>query len=142
MISLKQELTISRQHLQGSEKKFFQNKAELEQLKEKHQLLDQNFDHQKECLKKQNEDFIILKEQANQNQRQLERYKNELSDKNNQLLAAEKQIAVLHDQCHRLQQNLSNSEDKIEALRHEKLFLIQEKVQIENHLKQLSQTTL
>lgn len=52
----------------------------------------------------------------------------------------EKQTAILADQRDRLQKYLSEADNKIETLRHEKLFLTQEKSQLDGYLEQLQQT--
>jgi chromosome segregation ATPase len=47
------------------------------------------------------------------------------------------QIAVFNEQLQRTQKDLHQAEDKVESLRHEKMFLVQEKGQLEGALKQL-----
>ncbi|MBX3710260.1 MAG: hypothetical protein KIT56_07255 [Gammaproteobacteria bacterium] len=53
---------------------------------------------------------------------------------------AEKQIAILIAQSEHLENNLQQAEDKIEILRQEKLFLAQEKSELQGYLKQLERT--
>jgi chromosome segregation ATPase len=48
----------------------------------------------------------------------------------------EKELAITTDQRNQLQKNLIIVEDKIEALRQEKLFLTQEKAQLQGLLEQ------
>lgn len=52
------------------------------------------------------------------------------------------QLAVLSEKLERSQSDFSKAEDQIKALNHEKIFLIQEKAQLEGVLKQLQKTTL
>ena len=53
----------------------------------------------------------------------------------------EKNIAVLSNQVENLKQSLQTAHDKIEVLRDEKLFLTQEKAELQGQLKQLHITT-
>lgn len=73
-------------------------------------------------------------------QQQLQIYQHELNHKNQQLIEFEKRTAILADQCDQLQKNLFDANNKIEILRHEKLFLTQEESQLEVYLKQFQQT--
>jgi hypothetical protein len=63
----------------------------------------------------------------------------DLVDKNRHILECEKQMAILADHNNRLENQLSAAEDKIELLRQEKLFLVQEKSELQGHLNQLEQ---
>jgi len=49
----------------------------------------------------------------------------------------EKQIAVLTEKHNNTQKSLHHSEEQLEKLRHEKLFLIQEKSELVGNLKRL-----
>ena len=79
----------------------------------------------------------IQKERNQRYQQQLQTINSDLSDKNKHIFECEKQMAILGDQNHRLQNQLSTVEDKIELLRNEKLFLVQEKSTLQGHLNQL-----
>ena len=62
----------------------------------------------------------------------------EISHYQNQIKDLEKKIIVLSEQHQQLSLALQQVEDKIETLRHEKLFLAQEKAELAtslNHLK-------
>jgi len=49
----------------------------------------------------------------------------------------EKQIAVLTEKHNNIQKSLHNSEEQLEKLRHEKLFLMREKSELVRNLKRL-----
>lgn len=110
---------------------------ELQQLKEQYHLLRKNHQNQARLLQKTTTELSMFKERSHQYQQQLKVLQNDASNKNQQLIELEKQVAILTDQHHRLQKNLADAEDKIEMLRDEKLFLLQEKAQLECHLKHL-----
>lgn len=84
--------------------------------------------------------MILLKEHNEQQQQQLQTANNDLTDKNRHIFECEKQMAILIDHNDRLKNQLSATEDKIELLRQEKLFLVQEKSELRGHLNQLEQT--
>lgn len=63
----------------------------------------------------------------------------EASDSQFQMKELEKQTATLIEKCQQLTHALRQSDDKIEALQHEKLFLVQEKAELTGVLKQLQQ---
>jgi phage shock protein A len=60
---------------------------------------------------------------------------------NKKMIEAEKQVAILTNQSNRLENNLQQAEDKIEILRQEKLFLAQEKSELQGYLKQLERVS-
>jgi predicted nucleic acid-binding Zn-ribbon protein len=53
----------------------------------------------------------------------------------------QQKMAVITDQLQRAQNDLGQANDKIEALRQEKQFLVQEKSQIDGTLKQLQRVS-
>lgn len=53
------------------------------------------------------------------------------------LSGMEKQIAVLTEKHNNIQKSLHNSEEQLEKLRHEKLFLMREKSELVRNLKRL-----
>lgn len=129
--SLKQH--IDQQNLQfkplAREKE--QLEVALDQLKNQHQLLLaehkttqaqlQNIHAQKNRLLTENESLADVQ--------------NKLNDAVAHWREFEKKTAILSDQNARLQKDLSQAQEKVEHLREEKLFLIQEKAQLEGFLK-------
>ena len=119
-----------------------QNNAELYHLKEQYHSLQKNHENQMRQLQEISNELSVFKERCEQHQRQLQIYNNDIKNKNQQLMEFVKQIAIVTDQRDRLQKNLSDAEDKIEMLRQEKLFVIQEKSQLEGHLKHLEKISI
>jgi predicted metal-dependent hydrolase len=114
----------------------------LQNLLEQPHLLQRNHDNLIQQFQEISRKLIIFKERSEQHQQQLQIYKNELNEKNHQIIGLEKQTAVLADQCSRLQKNLSLSQDKIELLREEKLFLTQEKSNLFNQVNLIDKSRL
>lgn len=135
LAELQRELSSHRKLSQELEQQSAQKNIELQQLNNQHYSLQQKHNTQAQQLQENTRELIIFKERCEQNQHQLQACKNELVHKNMQLIEFEKQIAVLADQRDGLQKILSNTEDKIQILRDEKLFLAQEKSHLEGQLK-------
>ena len=127
LAELQRDLALHRKKSQELEQQTFQKNIELQQLKKLSHSLQENHDHLSQQLQENSRELIIFKDRFEQHQQQLQIVQNELTHKNQQLIAFEKQTAILMDQRDRLQKNLCDLEDKIEILRHEKLFLTQEK---------------
>ena len=99
------------------------------------------------------EALLTIHEKMNEKQRENERlyaelqirhqYQQTQADKHEQALVNERnltqslqqQVAVLTEQVQRAQADLQQAQDKIEALREEKQFLVQEKASLEGALK-------
>lgn len=123
-----------------SEKALTANQFQLREVQKKHEEL---VDHYETVMTKNHEinrelsqvtvhaDF--QKNQAEKNERQL----SEERSAHNQL---QQKMAVLAEQYQRALNDLRQAEDKIETLRQEKLFISQEKAQIDGALKQLLMT--
>lgn len=130
---MQREINSHRNQSMQYEQQISKNNMELKQL----QLLHQEHEVLKNNIQLNANQLIIFKERYESNNQQLRDTLNDLTDKNKQLIECEKQIAIFKNHCDRLQNQLSKSEDKIELLRQEKLFLAQEKSELQGHLNKL-----
>lgn len=140
-VQLQQEMTACRQQAQHHEQQLFQRNTELQQLQHEHRQLQD--DHRELLRETQGKTQLLggLQERCDQQQKIIPVLEQELIDHKNHMLAMEKEIAIMADQKSNMQKTLTQLEDKIETLRHEKMFLIQEKSELQGHLKQLERGT-
>lgn len=82
-----------------------------------------------------------LQERCDQQQKIIPELEQALIANKKHMLAMERELAILADQKSTMQKTLTQLEDKIETLRHEKIFLIQEKSELQGHLKLLERGT-
>jgi chromosome segregation ATPase len=140
-VQLQQEMTACRQQAQHHEQQLFQRNTELQQLQHEHRQLQ---DDHRELLRETHGKTQLLgglQERCDQQQKIIPALEQELIDNKNHMLAMEKEIAIMADQKSNMQKAVAQLEDKIETLRHEKMFLIQEKSELQGHLKQLERGT-
>lgn len=137
MTELKQKLSSQHKQCVELQQHLKQKDIEIQQSQSQCHSLQANHDKLAQLVQETAHELIIFKERCEQSQQQLQTYQNELHNKNQQVIEFEKQAAVLTDYRDRLQKELSLAEDKIEFLRQEKLFLSQEKIQLETSLKHI-----
>lgn len=130
---LQRELTIQHSQLKEYEQQIAHNHAELKQLRS----LRQQYERINKDIQNYSNQLLLLRERNEQYQQQLQISNNDLTDKNRHILECEKQMAILSEHNDRLKKQLLITEDKIEMLQQEKLFLAQEKSELQGHLKQL-----
>ncbi len=130
--ALKQALTNAQEKTQEMEHTLRSQEQELKQRHESHHQLSINANNHLDRIQTQDRELAILGERCQQYQKTLESQNQELTRKNR----LEIEIAVLTDQVKGLQTALRQSEDKVETLRHEKLFLSQEKSQLKGYIEQ------
>jgi len=114
-----------------------ENQFKLEQAQSDYEELKQHNEKLTDKLQAV-EPLLIQSQMAEKNQQQQ-------IEKSNQELLAERQlsqslnqkVAVLTDKLQRAQEDLSQAENKISALRQEKMFLVQEKAELDGAFKQL-----
>lgn len=138
---LQQEITVYRQQAQHHEQQLFQRNTELQQLQHEHRQLQEA--HGELIRETQGKTQLLggLQERCDQQQKIIPALEKELIDNKNHMLAMEKELAILADQKSNIQKTLGLLENKIETLRHEKIFLIQEKSELQGHLKLLERGT-
>lgn len=137
---LKLSLEETQTRLNDYEKMLAAEQLQLQQAQNNYQVLNQRYENQMEKFQLTEHALIQLTAQTHFQQTQAER--------NEQALLTEKQIqqqlqctiAVITEQLQVAQKAHSQAEDIIKTLRHEKLFLSQEKAQMEGALKQLQAT--
>jgi chromosome segregation ATPase len=138
---LQQEIAASRQQAQHYEQQLFQRNTELQQLQHDHRQLQET--HAELVSETQDKTQLLggFQERCDQQQKIIPELEQELIANKKHMLAMERELAILADQKSSMQKTLSQLEDKIETLRHEKIFLIQEKSELQGHLKLLERGT-
>lgn len=127
---LQQELQHARQQVQNFE-------GQAQQFKAQHNDLFAAQTELKQQNQQQTRDVALLTEQKQTAEQKIQVYKKELSEKSTSIIDTEKQLALFMEKSKTLEKTLQEAEDKIEALRQEKLFLTQEKAELHGALKQL-----
>ena len=130
--ALKHALTSAQEKMQEMTHILRSQEQELKQLHESHHQLSNNSNNHLDRIQTQDRELAILGERCQHYQKALESQNQELTRKN----TLEIEVAVLTDQVKGLQIALRQSEDKVETLRHEKLFLSQEKSQLKGYIEQ------
>lgn len=134
---LQQEIAVYRQEIKQHEQQLFQRNAEWQQLQHDHRELQTVH---AELIKTSHHETQLLgglQERCQQQQKMIADLEQALITDKKQMVAMEREIAVLADQRSSMQKALTQLEDKIETMRHEKIFLIQEKSELQGHLKLL-----
>ena len=141
MANLRLQLAASQEQLQQTRQQDQTQAQTLAQLQhEHHQLVEKNAVLALRC--EQHEKSALLhQERSEQQQYQLEQLTQDNKQKEQQLLEYHTRIAVQSEQIQKLSFALQQAEDKVETLRHEKLFLMQEKSEAIGRLKQLETIT-
>lgn len=137
LMALKQELSLSQSLYQKSEKELNHKNVELNHLENQYAAVQQAHEKLVAKFQEHNRELIIYKERCEQQQKNLQSQDRDLAERANAISQLEKQLAILSDQVNRLEKSRAQAEDKIETLRQEKLFLTQEKAELQGCLKQL-----
>ena len=85
--------------------------------------------------------FIQLQITEKNQRQQIEKSNQELLAEHQLSQSLNQQVAVLIDKLQNAQKDLLQAEDKIEAIRREKMFLVQEKAELDGAFKQLQLMT-
>lgn len=114
-----------------------ENQFKLEQAQSNHKELARN--HEQLITKLQAIEALVIQLQLTEKnqQQQIEKTQQELLIEHQSAQTFNQQVAVLTDNLQRAQKDLSQAEDKIAILRQEKMFLVQEKSELNGALKQL-----
>lgn len=133
-----QQLSVQNKKNQTLENELIQKNLVAEQLQQQYKALQDM--HQQLTYESQNNirELIIYKDRTLQLQNTIQINEEKLENKIALIHELEKQIAIQTDQLQRLQHNLTQAEDKIETLRHDNLFLAQEKSTLEGVIKSIS----
>lgn len=135
---LKSELKEARLQATTIEKTAETKQTQLQQLQIEHNQLTERY--QALLLKQQDSETLLIQLQGNEKmqQKQLEKSDRDLLAERQLSQSLNQQVAVLSEQLKRAQTDVTQAADKIEALRQEKLFLVQEKSQLDGAIKQLT----
>lgn len=128
---LQRNIQMHQKEHQALLQKMQETNINLEHLQVQHDTLQKNNADLTQMFQTNSNELIIYKDRHEQNQKQISMLQNSLQ----QSIQIEKEFAVCKDQCEQLQKTLLNTHDKIETLRQEKLFLIQEKSDLMGQLK-------
>ena len=136
---LKSLLMETQLHCKKNEKALASSQSELQHIQAMYEK--QSCSHEKLVAKLQEIEleFIQLQALESSQKQQLEKIAPELLTSQHLHNQLNQQIAVLNNQLQRAKTDLVQAEDKIENLRHEKMFLVQEKSQLEGMLKNLTE---
>lgn len=139
--ALKKSLITAETELQFTKQQAAQNVQTLQVLQEKHQQLAITHQQQASQQVSQEQHIAMLKERNLKQEQTIEQQQQAFVDMTKQLNTSKQQAAILTDHCQRIEKVLALAEDKIEVLRHEKLFLVQEKAELAGYLKNLEGKT-
>lgn len=142
-----QELTQLKTLLDDANSRFFQsekalaaNQSQLHETQKNHNELTNRY----EIVAAKNHEIeralTQLTVHADYQQKQAEKNERNLSAERHSHSQLQQRVTVFAEQLQRAQSDLRQAEDKVETLRQEKLFLSQEKAQIDGVLKQLQKT--
>ncbi len=134
---LQQEVALCRSQSQESEIQLNHKTQELQQWQEKYHSLQSAQEKLVQENKESMQELIISKEQYKQSQNILNIHEEKLRNDTVKIMELEKQNALLTEKTNNIQIDLKKSEEKIENLRHEKIFLIQEKSELQGYLKKV-----
>ncbi|MBY0544498.1 MAG: DNA-binding protein [Gammaproteobacteria bacterium] len=135
--NLRLQLTTSQEQLQQTRQQAQVQAQTLVQLQHEYQqLIEKNATLEERC-EQHEKNALLYQERTRQQQYQLEQLAQDNKKKEQELLEYHTRIAIQSEQIKTLSLNLQQAEDKIDTLRHEKLFLTQEKAEALGRLKQL-----
>lgn len=134
---LQNKLSSKLNQSQHLENELNQKSSEIQRLQQQNNLIQQSHEKSACALQESSRELIIYKDRNTQYQQTIKIHEQELEKKLTLISDLEKQIAIQIDLTDRLQNSLNKAEDKVESLRQEKLFLIQEKSELQGYLKQM-----
>lgn len=137
LAQLKALLDETNARFNQNEKALATGQLQLQQTQAKHEELVNRYE---KIMAKNHETeraLIQWEAQANYQQKQTEKNEQDLSAERQLTQSLYQQVTVLTEQLQRAKNDLRQAEDKVETLRQEKLFLSQEKAQLDGALKQL-----
>lgn len=134
---LQQELTYSRQQSEHHQSELQHKTLAFQQLKTQQDDLQKAQIELVQRHQQREYDFNKLTEHYQKSAKKIQTLETELHMKNKCVIDLEKEAAVLKEKINALDKNLRISENKVESLRQEKLFLAQEKAELLGALKQL-----
>lgn len=130
---LQQELSYARQQVQQFESESNRVKIQYDDLQAMQTELKQK-------NQQQAHELTVLIEKKQASDQKIQRYESDLTAKNALIIDLEKQGALLTEKSKTIEKVLQEAEDKIEVLRQEKLFLVQEKAELQGALRQISKS--
>ena len=135
--ALKKALTTAETELQFTRQQAAHSSQKLQTLQAENQQLTITHQQQVSQQVSQEQQIAMLKEYHLKQEQTQEQQQKSFTDITEQLNASKQQAAILADHCQRTEKALALAEDKIEALRHEKLFLVQEKAELVGYLQKI-----
>ena len=134
---LKAALGETKLRCEQSEKSLEWAQHQLQKTQAEYEKLAEN--QEKLLRKNQDAENTIITLQAGEKlqQKQLERNQQEISVERDLSQSLNQKVAVLNEQLQRVRADLDQATDKVDTLRQEKLFLIEEKFRLDGAVKQL-----
>jgi hypothetical protein len=141
LASARSELLSQTKHAQELERQSDRKALELEQMHKQHAALEKAHSILVQQDQKNLQVLAVLQERCEHAKKTIAERDQNLTNSTYQLAKLEKEAAILKDQNTSLKQTLNKAHDKIEVLRSEKLFLAQEKYELEGYMRQLKNTS-
>lgn len=113
-----------------------QTRIEVKKIQQEHEALKNELSRTQEQLNKTEINEAILKDQHDKISKQHAGNIHLLEVKSRELIEMEKKVTIAERQIINLEKMVSQSEDKIQTLRDDHLFAVQEKANFEGQLKQ------
>lgn len=135
--NLRLQLATSQEQLQQSRQQDQMQAQALTQLQHDNQQLIANNATLAQRCEQYEKSALLHQERSEQQQYRLEQLTQDNQQKEQQCLEYHTRFAVQSEQVQKFSHALQQAEDKIDTLRHEKLFLAQEKAELEGQVKQL-----
>lgn len=139
IVNLKLEVSLSHSQSIELERQLNNKTMEWQQLEKQHYMLQEAHSTLMDRSQKMDHELTTFKERCEQYKRMIDAHEQESVNKNSKIAEMEKQITILTEKTIQSQKYAIQTEEKIETLRHEKLFLSQEKSELQGYLKQLNQ---
>lgn len=134
---LQTELTYHRQQENEYQSQIKLNLTDIQKLQADLQLAQKSNETIRHHYKNTEHELLILKDRYNQQEKKMDTLTNESNAKDTRIQETEKQMAVLLEKNRGLQKSLDLANNKVEMLRDEKMFLIQEKSELQGYLGQI-----
>lgn len=137
LFQLKGNFDKIKENYGASEKELKSTQLQLQQLQSEYESINNRHEKLIEKNKTLEIELIQLQERQKAREKDLAEAKESFVKEQQLTQSLSQQVAVLSERSQRIQNDLDQAEDKINKLRDEKMFLVQEKAQLDGAFKQL-----
>lgn len=141
LAQLKKLLDEANTRFNHCEKSLSTSQLQLQQMQKSHEELTDRYEKVADKNHKTEHELIQLTAQVSLQEKQIEKTEWDLLAERHGHNQLQQKMAVITDQLQRAQNDLGQANDKIEVLRREKQFLVQEKAQMDGTLRQLQKVS-